>query len=241
MKSTKLALSLAAALGVFGLFAAPSFASTPHFVTTGGPTKGIGGEQYFRLDPFHITCESAKPTGYVEAGEPKTLTVALEPKKCTTLAKLSSSEKYDFKLKTKFMTKFVIEYHANGFVEVGSEIEGAEPVIRLAGGPIELRVPALHDSEGPCILTIPEQTLPEKAEKRPEGEYPDALYSNEEPEYRGVFYKRLSVENNFTMVEFEYAGGQCEEFENSEELKKGRISGSFYQEVKKRRSLEWVQ
>ncbi len=224
MRRFKLAVGLAICALAVG--AAPALAH--EFISTGGPTKGKGEEQIFTLGPFHIECAAAKAKGSTAAGSSPTLYAAIKPQKCKTLAKIGSNPENTFTLNTRFLTPLAIEYHANGFVEIGSEGEEIEGQAKLIGGSIELKIHAIK-----CVITLPEQTLPRAAEKKPNGEYEAATYTNEEEERGKRKFDKVAIFNEFKNIHFEYGEGACESFHASEEERhSGKYEGELIEEVR---------
>ena len=174
MRHVRLSFVLVAATCAFAVAAAPALAHE-FTASKAGKTKGsIEGEQKFKFGPFKITCEKAVSKGAVAAGSSKTYAIATKFANCSTEGKIGPKK---IQLATRFLTPLAVEYHANGFVETGSEIEEVEGKAVLAGGTTELKVNTGRKST--CEISWPEQTLPLKAEKKPEGEYSAATYSNE--------------------------------------------------------------
>jgi hypothetical protein len=216
-------MGMAVMVCVLAVAVAPAMAG--EFVSSGGPSKGKGEEQEFKLGPFQITCTGVTSKGgEVTPLSSPTYATSLKFRGCKTAAKIGGNTIY---LKTKFLTPLAVEYHANGFAEAGSELEETGGQATLAGGSIELKINSIK-----CLITLPEQTVPRKAEKKPNGEYTAASYSNE-TETRGKrTFNELDIENEWTGLIFEYGEGQCEEFKLSEEERKG---GKYTGEV-----LEYV-
>ncbi len=216
---------IAAVLAVAALAVSAAPALAHEFISTGGPTKGKGEEQIFKLGPFKIECTRATVKGSAAAGSSQTLFSSIKMHQCVTFASLGGNE---ITLKTKFVTPIDIEYHANGFVEFGSEGEEIEGNATLAGGTVELKIKTLK-----CVIKLPRQTVPKAAEKKPNGEFEAATYSNEEEEKGKRKFNKLSIFNEFKGIHFEYGSGQCESFKTSEEERKsGRYEGEFIEEVR---------
>jgi hypothetical protein len=136
MRHFKIAVGLA--MAALALSATPALAH--EFISTGGATKGVGEEQIFKLGPFKIECASATSRGSAVAGSSQTLFSSIKMRKCTTAASLGGNP---IALKTKFLTPLDVEYHANGFVEIGSEGEEIEVGnTTLKGGTVELKINA---------------------------------------------------------------------------------------------------
>jgi hypothetical protein len=220
MRHFKIAVGLAVMALAVG--AAPALAH--EFISSGGPTKGKGEEQIFKLGPFKIECLRATVKGSAAAGSSQTLFSEVKMHRCVTFASLGGNP---IELKTKFATPLDIEYHANGFVEIGSEGEEIEGNVTLKGGTVEVRIKTLK-----CVIKLPEQTVPKAAEKKPNGEFEAATYSNEEEEKGKRKFNKLSIFNEFKGIHFEYGQGQCESFKTSEEERKsGKYEGEFIEEV----------
>ena len=212
----------AAAFCSLAVVVTPAMAA--EFVSSGGPSKGKGETQQINLGPFHITCKKVAATGgeTTPLASP-TYTTSLKFKECETEGRISGNPIF---LETKFLTPFVVEYHANGFVEVGSEMEES-PVATLEGGTIEIKVNYVK-----CVITIPEQTIPRQAEKKPGNEYTEASYSNVPYVYRKHAYNKLLISNTFTTIAFEYGEGQCSEFATSEQEKRaGHYTGEVLEQI----------
>ncbi|HUA11480.1 MAG TPA: hypothetical protein VMA83_05705 [Solirubrobacteraceae bacterium] len=236
MRRVKTTIGTAVVFAAMTVFAAPALAtSTATFESTGGATKGTGEEQRFKIGPFDIECEGAKTKGSVAAGTTKTLFAEIKMRKCSTIAKVGSNP---IKLKTSFKSMVDVEYHANGFLELGSE---SEEGIVLKGGEVEIEVPPLNTSEsGACTIYLYEQTLPTKAEKDPENEYSLVSFANEMFTSGKHTYTRLHVKNEVKGIHSEFGGGQCEEFVKAEEeLKSGTWEGELTQQVAKG-NLSWT-
>jgi len=229
MRHFKIAMVLAVA--VLAVSAAPALAH--EFISSGGPTKGKGEEQVFKLGPFRIECAKATAKGTSVAGSQQTLFSEEKLRSCTTEAHIGANPIF---LKTKFVTPLDVEYHANGFVEIGSEGEEVEVGnTTLKGGTIELKIKAIK-----CVITLPEQTLPKAAEKKPGGEFEAATYSNEEEEKGKHKFNKLSISNEWKGIHFEYGEGQCEGFKSSEEERHaGKYEGELIEEVPMAGNLEF--
>jgi hypothetical protein len=196
-------------------------------------TFGVGvGKQHWDLGPFNITCEKAKASGKTKESPSEEFFTSIKYTKCTTAAHLEG-HCCNFTLKTKFVTPVVIEYHANGFVEIGSEGEETEGDIKLSGGSIELKVNTIK-----CEIEIETQVLPIRAIKKPNGEYTSAKFHSEafaqERNGKQTAKQKLVIENTFKKIHFEYFEGQCENFaKSSEELRNGTYDGNLLEELKR--------
>jgi hypothetical protein len=90
------------------------------------------------------------------------------------------------------------------------------------------------------VIKLPRQTLPKAAEKKPNGEFEAATYSNEEEEKGKHKFNKLAITNEFRGIHFEYGEGQCEEFKTSnEERSSGRYEGEFLESLPHFGNLEF--
>jgi hypothetical protein len=217
-------LGLAGLLCAFALTVAPALAGPLFHASRVGKEitpsetareKAAGREgelQDFKFGAFHIQCESAKGKGRVDWETSKTLFLSVRYKNCNALAKLGNQP---ILLKAKFKTPWDFEYHANGFAEIGSETESEVDLIK--GGPIEMTVPSIK-----CVISVPAQTIPLKAETKPEKEWSSVLYTNEEiavpftKKFPTGMQKQLLIDNELKKIEYELSEGQCEEFKKTE-------------------------
>jgi hypothetical protein len=234
MRSSSI-MGLAATLCAFAVTAAPALAG-PVFKANEvgkefteaepGKSKGLNvGIQDFKFGAFHIQCESAKAKGRVGFQVSKTFFTSVKYKGCKALAKVGNQP---ITLKAQFKTPWDFEYHANGFAEIGSESESELRLLK--GGPIVMTVPSLK-----CVIEVPAQTVPLKAEKKPEAEYGDVKYANEETPASGKhfpsgFQKQLLITNNLKKIEYELSEGQCETFKKTEG-KNSSYSGTLKEQV----------
>jgi hypothetical protein len=212
----------AAALCVFALAAAPALGAKEFKASEvgkefspgeAGKEKGANvGIQDFKFGVFHILCEGAKAKGRVDFTQSKVLFVSVRYKPCYALAKLGTQT---IRLQAKFKSPWDFEYHANGFAEIGAESESELKLVK--GGAIEMTVPSIK-----CLIEVPAQTVPLKAEKKPEKEYSSVLYGNEEiavppsKKFPSGFQQQLSITNELKAMEYELSEGQCEEFKKTE-------------------------
>jgi hypothetical protein len=226
MRHVKLSFAMAAATCAFALAATPALAH--EFIgTTGHKSKGVSTtEQEFKFGVFKITCEKAVAKGPGLKESPSdTFFTEVKYSKCTTEAKIGGEA---FPLKTHFKTPVDFEYHANGYAEVGAEAE--EGTVTVSGGAVEMKVSGIK-----CIIDWPAQTVPRKAETKPEGEFSALSFSNvAEPtskkSFPDGFKHKVSVSNQLKGLEYEYEEGGCEEFEKTEG-KAGSYSGTILQEI----------
>lgn len=237
MRHRRKSIGFLAAVCAFALAATPALAHEFTASKTGKVTGKTESEQLFRFGPFKITCEKAAAKGAVAAGSSKTYATSIKYSKCSTAGKIGSKP---IKLATSFKTPLAIEYHANGFVETGSELEEFEGAAVLAGGSAELKVNTGLTEEhkaSRCNIVWPEQTIPLKAEKKPEGEYSSATYSNETTPKENLktfpdgFQHSITITNSFKGIKYEFEGEPCEEWgkEEGPEGGSGTYFGSFPQ------------
>ena len=229
-------LGLAATLCAFALTAAPALAG-PVFKANEigkefteaepGKHRGVGrGVQDFKFGAFHIQCQSAKAKGLVGKEVSKTLFVSVKYKSCVALARVGNQP---ITLKATFKTPWDFEYHANGFAEISGESESELKIVK--GGPIVMTVPSIK-----CTIEVPAQTVPLKAEKKPEAEYGDVTYATEEVPASGKhfpsgFQKQLVINNNLKKMEYELSEGQCETFKKTEG-KNSSYTGTLVEQIK---------
>jgi hypothetical protein len=224
--------AVAAVACAFAVGATPALAH--EFVSTPtGRTKVVNvGTQTFNLGPFLIRCEKAKAFKANRTSESpsNTFFAQLKFSHCATEAHVGSEV---VGLKTTFKTPVVLEYHANGFAEFGSEMLETEGQVHISGGTVEVKVAALK-----CVIEIEEQTIPGVAVVKPNNEYSAALFNTEpvpvkpSAKFPTGFQQRLRIINSFNKMKFEYAEGQCEEFKRpEEEFKDGTYKGTLQAQV----------
>jgi hypothetical protein len=233
-------------LGLLAVTSAFAFGATPalahEFIASKtGKTHGVEeSEQLFKFGAFKIKCLKASAKGAVAAGGSSTYATAIYYTKCLTSAFVGGSTKHQIFLATKWLTPLAIEYHANGFVETGGELEEVEGKAVIAGGSAELKVntgrtEGFEKSE--CHISWPEQTIPLKAVKDPEGEYSSATYSNAAQAHKltKAFPDELQhyivISNAFKGIKYTLEGEPCEEWgkEEGPEGGGGTYTGSFPQ------------
>jgi hypothetical protein len=230
MRHPKGPIALVAILGAFALLATPALAAE-FKASAPGKTKGKNSEeavQEFRFGAFKISCTKAVSTGEVTQLSSKTLFDQVRYKGCSTAAKIGSNP---IALKTKFSTPISYEYHSNGFAEFGGENEGE--VKLTSPSSVEIKVQAIK-----CIIELPVQTVPVKAEKKPNGNYSAVSFETEESEnkHKNLFpsgiQRKLLITNAMKGIQYSFVGGgQCEEFANAEGHA-GTISGTLVDELK---------
>lgn len=239
MRHLRMALALAVATCAFVVMTAPALAHEFEASKT-GKTHGVEeSEQTFKFGAFRITCQKVSAKGAVALGTSSTYATAIKFSKCLTAASVGAGARKIF-LATRWLTPLAIEYHANGFVESGSELEEVEGKAVIAGGSAELKVNTGKTEEGEkseCHLSWPEQTIPLKAVKNPSGEYsaasymPDAVGHNTTKNFPDGKQHYIVISNEFKGIKYELEGEPCEEWgrEEGPEGGGGTYTGSFPQ------------
>ncbi len=229
-------MGVVSAVCAFAIAATPALAHEFTASKTGKTAGKAETEQKFKFGPFKITCEKVKDKGAQAAGASSTLTVALRFASCTDEVRFGTRPAF---VPTRFLTPLAVSYHANGFVETGSETEEFEGSAVLAGGEAEIKVytgviPGSPHEKSRCTILWPEQTIPLKAIKNPEGEYSTASYSNVALPKTGKmfpdgFQHSINVTNTFKGIKYELEGEPCEEWGKEEGSEGGGATyfGSF--------------
>lgn len=237
MRHLRLTLGLAASVCTFALAASPALAGE-FIASNSGKVHGVEeSEQLFKFGAFKIKCQKATANGLVTAGTSSTYATSIKFAKCLTSAHLGSHE---FFLATTFQTPLAVEYHANHFVETGSEVVEEEGATVLAGGTAVIKVNLGRTSEftkSECHIKWPEQTLPKRAINHPEEEFAEATYTNASRSHlvsknfpTGI-QNYLVFGNAFKGIKYEFEGEPCEEWgkEEGPEGGNGTYTGSFPQ------------
>jgi hypothetical protein len=236
MRHVKLGFGFASVVCALAIAAAPALAHEFTASKTGKIHGKSTTEQSFKFGPFKITCEKATAKGAVAAGTTSTLATTVRFGQCTDEVKFGTKPAH---VPAHFLTPLVIAYHANGFVETGSETEEIEGEAILSGGEAELKVytgvlPGEHE-QSRCTILWPEQTLPLRAVKKPEGEYSAATYSNvltpngNLKKFPDGFEHSITIANALKGIKYEFEGEPCEEWgkEEGSEGGAGTYFGSF--------------
>jgi len=232
------ALVAAFALLALAVFATPAVAQkepNPHkFVGTENGEPKYTGEGEFELKPFLVECGKAKgkSTGPVMFPT-KTLATVVKYSECEAEATIGKAE-YSFEHVK--VTPVTYNYHANGFVEIGSG--GTVTAGKLEGaGPIEISVKGAFK----CTIDVEAGTYPVGAVNKPESEFEAVKFTNsEEMIEKGkmpLTIKRLGIENALTRVPYEMEGEFCEALPKTE-FTNGKINGELTGEIKKGQ-LSW--
>jgi hypothetical protein len=221
MRRVRVVLGLAAVVCAFGALSAPAFAAKEKpkavfgkFVaSTSGPLKGIGSVEALKLGPYTFTgkeetagqgsfgpiCGSLKSKGMVEAGESEDLLQNLTFKNCIAYRKIEHSQ---VKEEVKVNLKLALEFHSNHSAIAGKSEESEAHI--LPGSSVTFK-----GRKSSCVVVIPEQTLPIKAETKPEEEFETAGYETEEESLAGEkrleakygpVRKRLDIEMAFKKI-----------------------------------------
>jgi hypothetical protein len=237
MRHLRLGVGLLATTCALAVGASPALAHE-FIASKAGKTHGTSeSEQLFRFGAIKIKCLKTSAKGAVAAGASKTYATSIKYTKCLTSAKVGNHEIF---LATRFLTPLAIEYHANGFVETGSEITEEEGKAVIAGGSAEIKINTGRTRENTvseCHLSWPEQTIPLKAERKPEGEYSSATYSNEAlphlvtRAFPDGLQHDILISNAFKGIKYNLEGEPCEEWGKQEgpEGNEGTYTGSFPQ------------
>ena len=104
----------------------------------GAKDKGVAaGQQKLTFGAVHIFCAKAVGKGLIGASPSPTYATSIQFSSCYTEAKIGT---HKIELATHFLTPMAVEYHNNGFVEIGSELFEEEGSLHLAGGEVDLGV-----------------------------------------------------------------------------------------------------
>lgn len=197
MRRVRIVLGVAAVVCALGALAATAMAKPPkekHFygeftasavgktfsTTEPGLTKGTGELEAFQLAQFTITCEKPLVTkGEVVAARSTEYFTELSLKKSRCHAVRTEGKTVE-EPKVRFREPLDIEYHSAGFAGVGGSSEPGLEIKKATS--VSFKV-----AGGTCLVTIPAQTLPFKAEKKPEPSeaFSAAEYSRSSEEVEG--------------------------------------------------------
>ncbi len=248
MRHQRKIVGLIATACVLALAAAPALAH--EFVASkSGKLKGVAEEgsskettigpntQEMKLGTFKVYCNKAIAKGAATEAASKTFATSVKFSWCWTPVKFGA---HTGAVAVHMVAPLAIEYHANGFVETGSELEEVEGSVTLKGGEAEFKANTgvnVEFEKSTCTIKWIEQTIPIKAEKKPELEYSSATFSNEETpatslkKFPDGFQHFIKVSNSFKGIKYEYEGEPCEEWGKGEEETGGggTYTGSFVQ------------
>jgi hypothetical protein len=209
MRSVRSIVGLAVAVCAFGVIAGPALAKEPKFYgeftaskfgqnleTEPALTRGHGEVEELRLGPYTMRCNHEYQThGEVNFARSTTLSTELKFKGCE--AEKKPSEYVTTWTKVKFSGPIDLTYQSNGSAAIVVTITQPSAAVMKIGGET-------------CVITIPTQSLPLRAERQPEPNepYSFAAYSTEgtpsetkrQKEIYGPERERLFIENNFKKI-----------------------------------------
>jgi hypothetical protein len=197
MRRVRIVLGFAVAVCAFSALTAAAFAKPPkekHFYgeftasavgktfspSEPGLTKGTGELEELRLAQFNITCERGLMTkGEIVSARSTEYFTELSLRKSRCHATNVEGKTVE-EPKMKFGAPIDIEYHAAGFAGLGGEGEPGAEIKKETSVSFKVR-------GGTCVVQIPPQTVPLKAEKKPEPSeaYSAAEYERESEEVEG--------------------------------------------------------
>lgn len=230
MRRHLLAAMLAGA--TLAVAASPAIAVAHTFTGSESAAPKFAGEtEEFVLKPFTVSCEAAKSSKTSTPPTFPTSSLLAEVKfsKCSATATLGGTGEHE--LKARFAAPVDINFHANGYVEIGSggkvtagKLEGAQPIEILFSG------------EFKCSVDIEPGIFPLKAEKRPEETYEAAKYTPEEVTVQKgkkvVVKHKLAIALALSKMPYEIEGEFCETFSKTEG-KAGSYTGKLLAELPK--------
>jgi len=229
-------MGVVGALCTFAVAATPALAHEFTASKTSTTTGKAESKQELKFGPFKITCFKVRDKGAQAEGSSTTLTVAVRFNLCSDEVKFGIHPAF---VPTRFLTPLAVTYHANGYVETGSEIEEFEGSAELAGGTAEIKVNTGviqgTTEKSQCTIHWPAQTLPLKAIKKPAGEYSIATYSNTtapkpvSKAFPDGLQHSIEISNEFEGIKYEFEGEPCEEWGKKETAEggAGTYLGSF--------------
>ncbi len=201
MRRLRITVALAAVACVVGALASPALAKEKAFfgeftasIPTGGPitpaTPAVAKTKEGSLDAFTVgnpnhplfnfVCESLRSEGKVTSERSTTFKTEIKFHKCKGSRRLAENivegepEGSGPSLSTKFGPGLEMEFHANGAVGVGGELENEAQITK--GTDVEI-----HVKGALCKLVIPPQTVPKNGLNE-EHEFESAEYSGEREE-----------------------------------------------------------
>jgi hypothetical protein len=195
------ALAKQKAPAVFGKFTA-SFPLHPGAISPATPAtaNGIGEVTEISLAGGALTIRECtkelKSTGKVESESSETFLQKITFSHCNAQLKL---EKSGFIGKQRIPTfSLGLEFHSNKSAVLGQAEESEVKVVTPSSVSVKI-------GKFPCTVVIPSQTIPIKAEKKPEREYEAATYETEmEPakikKFPSGFQEKLDIEMEFSKV-----------------------------------------
>jgi hypothetical protein len=224
-----------------------------------GKTKGVGIEsegleaernQMLKFGNFNIFCKAVahantQAEGAVTWSTNQTFSTEVKFTKCLTRASFNGftgglATSFNVNPETKKAEPIKFVYHVNGFAEIGTGETVSE--VEVGSGDATFKI-----SGKICKIAWPRQTVPAVAEKKPEGEYSSAVFSNNFvpveattanlKKFPSGFQQRLVINNAFKGMLWRYEEGQCmgeggfEEPAPKEEAKSGVYKGALEEQV----------
>lgn len=229
MRRLRITCGLAATVCALAVTAMPASA---HQFTAGAVNrtfplkiKGAGvGTQVFKFGKIEIECAVETAKGTIAESPSPLLKVEASYKECEAEVSFLGET---VPTAIHFKSKVEYVYHANGYAEVGTE--GQPETVEVGPGTVQIGI----QHTGGCKVLWPKQTIPVKAEKKPEEEYSAAIFSPELAAstklkaYPSGFQQKLVIANEFKGMKFAIEEeGLCEEFEKTEG-KSGRYNGTL--------------
>ncbi len=240
-----------------GIAASPALAESGQFhayYQYGKPTKEVTAEKPAKIkgkgtEPqswtfggatgYHIVCGTATSKGTMTEPFSETLTLNVHFALCHVIYKTfpNVNNEYPARFDKEGIT---LVYHNNGFVEAlggesGEEIEYTEghKVLLL---PVAATWTLPNGKTPACVIALPEQTIPTKAIKEPNGTFSAAVYENEKEPMTSKYYpqgfkEKLKITNEFKNLKFKFTEGKCAEETAERQGNRGTYNGAFSNEV----------
>jgi len=241
MRRIRIAVGLASAVCAFGVLAAPALAKKEtKEVVFGKFTASIPGGTISPSEPATASghgevtslnlakgalaissCNKPlKSTGKVESESSNTFLQNITFSQCYSKDAVNHEVVEERKVKT---FRLAIEFHSNHSAVAG---ESAPSEVKVVS-PSTVTIPVAKGAA--CVVVIPAQTIPTKAERKPELEYEAASYETEKEEakikkFPSGFREKLDIEMEFNKVESwlkpaphcTYGGGTEGRYDNEE-------------------------
>jgi hypothetical protein len=186
MRSLRITVGLVAALMTVSLAAAPAYAKKEKEKAFYGEfVAEVAGQKISPENPvvakgkdepgiltmrvgkaWTVTCEKDKSVGKVDFERSETFTSKFSFRKCMAHVLIDNGQIRENKT-AKIENGFAMEFRANGSGQVGQESESKI----IHGSSVKTKIKGAN-----CEFRIPNQTLPTKAEKNPEGEFETVTY-----------------------------------------------------------------
>jgi hypothetical protein len=245
MRQIRIVCGLALTLCALAITAIPASAADFEATRVGAPisegnpaqTHSAGTGLEFEFGAFRIQCAKAQGKGTVRGEELQGLATFITFRGCVTLLKAGT---HTVTVRTSFNggASVAFVYRPNRVVEVGTEVAEAGSEVEISGGSSTVSV---HQKI--CTINWPTQIVTTTT-KPPPGEFSAASYENESAtnSYTATHLQKfpfsinegkqtkINISNNLKHMEFQYEGGQCEEFEKTE-FERGKFFGTITEEV----------